>query len=277
MNRSIRVTLVGSVLVGVTFAMAGSASTLEDAKTTELRQGCKTAIETVRSEIDSRHTMQTILVVAGAIAAAAGSITAGISSKESVRKIGAGIGALSGICTAGIQTLPDGQRAQNRLIAMDRQQIVAEKVFAQLDLIRDESSRLEYIKFVRARYTECTAQEPPTPPDLPKARTVSVAAVSGKAGDDSAQSPEVTESVAAMTAAPEYWVQVATGDLDGLKRHAAYLKGQSKPAKVYSAKCSGQPCFALVLGPFGTREQAENLKGPNELVTQGRTLEREQD
>jgi hypothetical protein len=284
-----RVRLALWKLVCLVCALALSASAAatpeDDAQTEKLRTTCRSAVDAVRDEIDRRRITHSILVVLGAITATAGSIAAGISSRDSTRKIGAAVGALSGICTAGIQTLPDTKPAQERLVAMDRQHIVGEKVFAQLDLLEDSRARREYVKFVRARYTECTAELPPTPPDLP----TQVAMVSPKPGASPAPSVEsvspaapmgtvaaAMETVAALTAAQPYWVQISTGELNGLKSQARALVAQGEPAKVYSARCNDVPCYTLVLGPFKTREQATTKELPGRLVTRGKTLESEQ-
>ena len=272
-------------LVYLAFALGLSSSVAatpeDDAQTERLRTTCQSAVDAVRNEIDRRRTTYSILVVLGAIAATAGSIAAGISSRDSTRKIGAAVGALSGICTAGIQTLPDTKPAQDRLVAMDRQQIVGEKVFAQLDLLEDSRARREYVKFVRARYTECTAEIPPTPPDLPTQQVLAMVSPTPPASsvasvETASAAAAPLEMVAALKVAQSYWVQISTGELNGLKSQARALVAKGEPARVYSARCNDVPCYTLVLGPFETREQATVKALPGRLVTRGKTLESEQ-
>lgn len=280
-----RWTAIGTFALTCAVSATAVAET-DDAEANRLRTACNSEISVVREDIANTQLRQTVLVVLGAAVAAAGSVTAGLTSGERTRKIGAAIGALSGVLTAGLQTLPNEKDAQDRLLAMDRQRVLGEKVFAQLDLVNDPDSRKTYLKFARARFTECRAEEPLAPPNLPQPRDRVERSANGNpetppdGGEFLAKG--LVESMANLQAAKPsvdgskaYWVQLATGDAVEPMKAKAQAMRHEPPVRVFASTCQERPCFKLVLGPFASKAQAEEHRVPGALVTQGQSLREE--
>jgi hypothetical protein len=132
------------------------------------RQQCDAHIVGLKSSARNLELVSILIATIGGLGAAVSGLKAGSSEGEKGKRWGI-IALVSGIAAAAAPQIPTAQSYEEKLTMADRHRTMGLKVERQIPFLdgSDESYQRSCARYVLARYTDCLAQAPIDPPDLP--------------------------------------------------------------------------------------------------------------
>jgi hypothetical protein len=171
-GRLVAVFVLFAVLAWSTAALAGPG----EEQIARQEASCVGNISYIHAKIDQIVLWSDIFMIFGAVVAAIGSASAGFLKSGTQRKVAAVVGAVGAVVTILPKMLPDRADWDRRLASAEKHHTVGEKFNSQLVFAQPGESIVDAQKYVSARFTDCSAYDPPpNVPDLPAAGSGSAA------------------------------------------------------------------------------------------------------
>ena len=165
MRHVFRVTLLFAALASSAYANA------EAKELDKLRAECEAKLDEYSWRAERSKLASNILLITGAVIAAAGSALAGFLTKSKMRKAAAITGALGAVVAVVPKTLPDATELMQRHDRAGKHRDAGRKVLYQLSEIGDDKYIPTCREYVIARFVECAGIYPgETVPELPRLR-----------------------------------------------------------------------------------------------------------